>query len=494
MRDQDVLVIGAGIGGIASAARLAKEGYRVKVLEKNEIPGGRCGYMDVQGHRFDTGPTLYLMPDLYKKAFNSLGENIEDYIELRRVDPTYRINYSDGFQLILSTDLGCMKTQLEEIESGSFQQYLEYLEEGLDHYQIALPTIVTKQFLTPLSFFNVRNFQLILRIKALTKHYHRIGDFFRDERLKFSIIFQNLYMGLNPYDAPAIYSMMPYTELVDGIWFPKGRMDSITEALVSIAVKNGVEFEYSTPVSRILSENKKVIGVQLEDGRSYHADIIVTNADLSYVYKELLPENKVSKRLEKKKYGCSATTFFWGIKQTIPQLGPHNLFLGKDIKEGFEKIFNSLDLSESPSFYIHAPVRIDPSLAPHGDDTLVIAVPVPHLNMEESQDWNELVYRSRKYIIQRLMGLGIPDIESLIKFEVVFTPEDWKKRYNLTKGSAHGLGHDLLKMGYMRPANRHKSFHNLYFVGASTHPGTGLPSVLTSAEFVSDRIMMEKSL
>jgi len=288
--------------------------------------------------------------------------------------------------------------------------------------------------------------------------------------------------------------MMPYSELVDGVWFPKGGMYSVTEALVKIAVKNGVEFEYSSPVAKILIENKRATGILLEDGRCYHADIIVTNADLSYVYKELLQENKVSKRLLNKKYGCSAMTFFWGVKGIIPQLGPHNLVLGEDMKSGFEKIFNYLDLSETPSFYVHAPVRIDPSLAPHDDDTLVISVPVPHLNLSEPQDWNELVNRTRKYIFLRLRSLGIPDIKDLIKFEVVFTPEDWEKRYNLTKGSAHGLGHDLLQMGYMRPANRHKNFHNLYFVGASTHPGTGIPSVLTSAEFVTDRIMMDNLL
>jgi len=494
MRNRNVLIIGAGIGGIASAARLAKLGYRVKVLEKNENPGGRCWFMDIQGHRFDTGPTLYLMPELYRRAFKCLDENIEDHIELIRIDPTYKINFNDGYQFILCTDLSRMKTQLEEIETGSFQRYLEYLGEGFDHYRIALPAIITKQFLTPVSFFNFNNFQLIFKLKALQKHYQRIGDFFVDERLKFSFIFQNLYMGLNPYQAPAIYSMMPYSELVDGVWFPKGGMYSVTEALVKIAVKNGVEFEYSSPVAKILIENKRATGILLEDGRCYHADIIVTNADLSYVYKELLQENKVSKRLLNKKYGCSAMTFFWGVKGIIPQLGPHNLVLGEDMKSGFEKIFNYLDLSETPSFYVHAPVRIDPSLAPHDDDTLVISVPVPHLNLSEPQDWNELVNRTRKYIFLRLRSLGIPDIKDLIKFEVVFTPEDWEKRYNLTKGSAHGLGHDLFQMGYMRPANRHKNFHNLYFVGASTHPGTGIPSVLTSAEFVTDRIMMDNLL
>jgi phytoene desaturase len=491
MKTPRVVVIGAGIGGITAAAKLAKHGYTVQVFEKNEIPGGRCGYIEVQGHRFDTGPTLFLMPDLYEQAFSALGENIEDHLDLIRIDPTYQIHFADGLNLVLSSDLNQMHSQLEAIEPGCFNKYLDYLGEGFRHYQLSLPNIVTKGFYTPLSFFNAKNLRLLVQLKALKNHHRNMAKYFQDERLKFSFLFQNLYMGLNPFKAPAIYSLMPYTELVNGVYFPKGGMYSVTHALVKIAESHGVSISYDSPVKCIQLNNNRASGVKLEDGRMIEADIVIANADLPYVYQSLLPKSRTSKVLARKKYGCSAMVFFWGLDKQYSQLGPHNLFLAEDLRGGFEQIFKYLSLSAQPSFYVHAPVRIDNSLAPKGHDTLVIAVPVPHINESNPQDWEKFRLQSRTYIIQRLAAIGVDNIEDHIKFEFTFAPEDWEKRYNLSKGSAHGLGHDLLQMGYMRPTNRHKDYRNLYFVGASTHPGTGLPSVLTSARLVSERIMEE---
>jgi len=492
------LIIGAGFGGIATAARLAKAGYTVKVLEKNEIPGGRCGTLEIKGHRFDTGPTLYLMPELYRQAFADLGENIADHLELQRVDPTYQIHFDDGLHLTLSADLEFMKNQLEAIEPGSFGGLLRYLAEGDKHYRIAVPNVVTRDFRTPQSFFTLKNLALLLRIKALKNHYSNMGRYFQDDRLKFGFLFQNLYMGLNPYKSPAMYSLMPYTELSDGVWFPTGGMYQVIMALVKIAENLGVEFEYNTPVTQIRTSNGQITGLALRDGRQLTADVIVANADLSYVYSDLLPDDgynlKRSQQLQRKKYGCSALVFFWGLDKVYPQLGPHNLFMARDIEQGFDVMFDELSLAPDPSFYVHAPTRIDAALAPEGHDTMAVAVPVPHINPENPQDWDQLTNQSRSYIIERLTRFGLEDIENHLKFEVSFSPIDWQNRYNLFKGSAHGLGHELLQMGYMRPAHRHVKYPNLYFVGASTHPGTGLPSVLTSAKFAADRIIEEMSV
>jgi phytoene desaturase len=492
---RSALVIGAGIGGIATAARLAKAGYSVKVLEKNEIPGGRCGTLEIEGHRFDTGPTLYLMPELYRQAFADLGEQIEDHLDLQRVDPTYQIHFDDGLNLTLSSNLEFMKTQLEAIEPGSFSGMLRYLAEGDKHYRISVPNVVNRDFRTPQSFFTLKNIILFLRIKALKNHFANLGQYFQDDRLKFGFLFQNLYMGLNPYKSPAMYSLMPYTELADGVWFPKGGLYQVITALVKIAEKLGVAFEYNAPVTQIRTSGGQITGVELADGRQLTADIIVANADLSYVCQQLLPNDEInarrSARLQRKKYGCSALVFFWGLNRIYPQLSPHNLFMAPDIEHGFDVMFDDLSLTADPSFYVHAPTRIDSSLAPEGQDTLVVAVPVPHINEENPQNWPELTQQARKYILARLTRLGLDNLESHIKFEISFSPEDWKKRYNLAKGSAHGLGHELLQMGYMRPAHRHARYRNLYFVGASTHPGTGLPSVLTSAKFAANRILEE---
>jgi len=489
MHKNNALVIGAGIGGIATATKLAHEGYQVAVLEKNEIPGGRCGKMEIQGHYFDTGPTLFLMPELYRDAFANLGERLEDHLELRRVDPTYQIHFADGLDLCLTNDLQVMQTQLETIEPGSYRQYLRYLQEGYYHYKASLNTVVKRDFRQPLDFFNPKNLLLMIRLKALTKHYKNIGRYFKDERLKFAFIFQNLYMGVHPYQAPALFSLLQHTEFSDGVWFPVGGMNSIICALVQIAEKNGVRFLYKTPVAQIMVEGQRAVGVVLKDGRQLQAKVVVANADLPYVYRELLPEGGKRQRFSKKKHGCSALVFYWGLDRQFPKLSTHNLFMAEDIRAGFDLIFDELSLSDEPSFYVHAPVRVDPSLAPKGQDTITVAIPAPHLDEETPQDWEVLKAQSRLYILKRFRNFGIPDFAQHIKFEICYSPMDWKRHYNLTKGSAHGLSHEIMQMGYLRPKNQHDRYQNLYFVGASTHPGTGLPSVLVSAKHVSDRIL-----
>lgn len=486
-----VLVVGAGIGGIATAARLARCGYHVTVVEKNEVPGGRCGQMIIDGHRFDTGPTLFLMPELYEQTFADLGERMAEHLELKRIDPTYQINFKDGTKLSLTTNLSDMHSQLESIERGSFGAYLRYLEEGYRNYHLSLPDLVGRDFRRPIEFFNLKNLLLVFRIKALVKHYTNMGNYFMDPRLKTAFTFQDMYMGLSPYDAPALYSMMQYTEFAHGIWFPKGGMYHVIEVLCDIAKKWGVHFHYNKPVGAINVDGSKVIGVELVDGERVLSDIVVANADLPYVYNSLLPPDGVTEKLNKMNYGCSAIVFTWGLDKQYPQLDTHNLFLAEDTRQSYDPIFNEFTLPEDPSFYVHAPLRADPSQAPKGHDTLVVAFPVGHIQESAIQDWDDLQKRAREVVMDRLKEIGADDIDDHIKFEVKFMPQDWQSRYNLVKGTTHGLSHKLLQMAYFRPHNKHSSYKNLYFVGASTHPGTGLPTVLVSAKLVSQRIIDE---
>lgn len=491
MEAPTVLVIGAGIGGIATAARLARHGYRVTVAEKNERAGGRCGRLVKDGHCFDTGATLFLMPEIYAQTFADLGERIEDHLDLRRIDPTYDIYFKDGTTLALTSDLNAMQAQLEAIEPGSFGAYLRYLDEGGRHYQLSLTHLVKRNFRSLPEYFNLKNLLLFFRLKALIKHYDHIGNYFSDRRLKVAFTFQNMYMGLSPYEAPATYSFLQYTELADGVWFPMGGMYRVIEALTGIAEKWGVRFLYNAPVQQINVDGRQATGVTLAGGRQIRADIVVANADLPYVYRHLLPDDGTTGRLEGKKYGCSALTFYWGLDKQYPQLGPHNLFVAGDYRQSFDAIFRDLTLSADPSFYVHAPVRVDPSLAPEGQDTLMVAIPVGHINDTALQDWAAIQTRARQVVLQRLAEIGISDLDERIKFEVSYTPRDWQRQYNLVKGASHGLGHNLTQMGYLRPRNRHDRYRNLYFVGASTHPGTGLPTVLVSAGLTTQRILEE---
>ena len=491
MKNLNVVVIGAGIGGIAAAARLARQGYQVTVVEKNDQPGGRCGSLVKDGHHFVTGASLFLMPELYASTFADLDERMEDHLDLRRVDPTYHIHFQDGTSLTLTSDLSMMRKQLEAIEPGSFAGFLRYLHEGYSHYKLSLTHLVERDFRCLREFCTLRNLVLLLKLKALVKHYNNIGRYFRDPHLKNVFTFQDMYVGLSPYEAPSLFSLLQYTEFADGVWFPVGGMCRVVEVLVRIAEKNGVHFLYNAPVKQIDLQSQRASGVTLEGVQQLRADIVVANADLPYVYRNLLPDDGMAKRLDRKKYTRSAVMFFWGVDKHIPQISAHNIFMTGDYRHSFESIFGKLGVPDDPSIYVHAPARLDPALAPEGQDTLMVVVPVGHLEKSVSRDWTSIQQQIRHSVLQRLDAYGVSDLESHIKFELSYGPQDWQTRFNLLKGATHGLSHDLLQMGYFRPRSQHKKYRNLYFVGASTHPGTGVPTVLVSARLATERILQD---
>lgn len=491
MKARSVIVIGAGIGGIATAAHLARRGLDVTVVEKNRSPGGRCAQFTRDGHHFDTGPTLLVMPLLYEAEFAALGTSLHELLELQRVDPTYELIFDDGSRLSLTSDMKAMEEQLQSIEPGSFQGFLRYLEEGHRHYHLAMERLVNRDFRTASAFFSARNLPLLLSLKPLVKHYDHMSAYFDEPRLKAAFTFQDVYMGLSPFEAPATFSMMPYTELAHGVWYPRGGMYQVVEALMSVAQSAGVEFEFGATAEQIAVNGAAARGVRLEDGRFLKADAIVANADLPYVYQNLLPPDGTARRLERQRYSCSTISFFWGVDKHYPSLGPHTLFLADDYRGNFDSIVDELTLPQEPSLYVHAPARLDPSLAPPGEDTLIAIVPVGHMDEPGAQDWPTIRDRARQAVFTRLATLGITDLEAHVKFEVNYTPLSWRKRYNLVNGSTHGLSHTLTQLGYLRPANRHARYQNLYFVGASTHPGTGVPTALVSARHAATRLLDE---
>lgn len=490
MKSPTAIIIGAGIGGIATAAHLARRGFQVTVFEKNRRPGGRCDHFVREGHRFDTGPTLLIMPLVYEEEFSALGACLHERIDLQRVDPTYELVFDDGSQLALTADLTWMHAQLEAIEPNSFGNFLRYIEEGGRHYKLAMEQLVERDFRAASEFFSLSNIPLVFRVQALRPHYQHAAKFFNHPHLRAAFTFQDVYMGLSPFEAPATFSMMPYTELTHGVWYPRGGMSSVVAALMDIAYEAGVQFEFDAPVAQINVEQHSSTGVTLASGARRNADIVVANADLPYVYEHLLPDEELADQLADKKYSCSTISFFWGVDKRYPLLAPHTLFLAEDYQENFESIAH-LGLPENPSLYIHAPARLDPSCAPPDQDTLIAVVPVGHLDSAGSQDWKTLRSQARVAVRKRLALLGITDLDAHLKFEVSYTPLSWRHRYNLANGSTHGLAHTLMQLGYFRPHNRHAQYRNLYFVGASTHPGTGVPTALISAHQVAERITDE---
>jgi phytoene desaturase len=491
MKTKSVAVIGAGIGGICAAIHLARHGMQVTVFEKNPHPGGRCDWVEVEGHHFDTGPTLLVMYKVFEDEFNSLGAQMTDLMALLQVDPTYTLIFDDGSRLALTSDMPSLKKQLEALEPGAYEGFMRYHAEGKRHYELAMEKLVNRDFRHLTDMFSFRNLPLIYEVKPLVKHYDNMKRYFKNPRLKTAFSFQDVYMGLSPFNAPSTFSMMPYTELEHGVWYPMGGMYSIVDALMSLAREAGVDFAFDTTVEGINVNNSKVQGLNIEHGLHIQPDVVLANADLPYVYNELLPHSRQGEKISKMLFSCSVISFFWCVDKPYPELGPHTLFLADDYRENFVSISDNLDLPSNPSLYIHAPTRLDTSMAPAGQDTLTAIVPVGHLSEQKEQDWKALTDRARAQVFRRLSMLGISDLEAHIKHETSLTPLSWRKRYNLTRGSTHGLSHNLTQLAYFRPSNRHSQYRNLYFVGASTRPGTGIPTAMISGRLVSKRILDE---
>jgi phytoene desaturase len=490
--EKTAIVIGAGIGGITTAIFLAKEGYRVSVYEKNATPGGRCGQIIRDGHRFDLGATIYLMPGVYRQVFDSLGITPEESFESVPLSTLYKLYFPDGIQIDFTTNKDKLKEQLEKIERGSFDRSQQLQKEGYQLFQLAMSKLIGKNFYHLFEFVTLKNALLLLKLKTYIRHVAYIRRFFSHKHLRTAFTFQNIYVGQDPYRAPALFSMIPAAELTEGSLFPVGGMFSVTRKLISMAENLGVRFIYEEPAIKIKTEGNRAAGIVLQNGSLIRAAIVVANADLPYVYRELLPDKRISNRIDKLKYTCSAIVLHWGLDKKYPELGHHSVFLSDDYRTNLKKIFHDKSLAENPSFYVHAPVRSDLTAAPAGQDTLSVIIPSGHLHGSQEQNWNDLKNKARASVIDRLTKLGLTDIEEHIKFEICYLPQTWKSIFNLSRGATFGsLGHNIFQMGYFRSHNRHNRYRNLYFTGGSTHPGNGIPLVLLSARLTSERIIKE---
>lgn len=490
--NRKAVIIGAGVGGLATANYLAKNGYQVEIYEKNGNPGGRCGQIIQNGHRFDLGATILLMPSIYRQVLSELGINLETDLETTPLDPVYKLYFGDGTDFTFTPDQKQMENQLETIESGSFTNYQKYIKEGYGFFELAVNDLLGKNFDHIGQFVNLKNIGLLLKLKTYLNHTGYVKRFFNDPRLQMAFTFQNIYVGQSPYKAPAFFSMLPGAEMTEGALFPKGGMHRIVETLLDLAEKQNVTIHYKKPVDRIISNGNKVEGIMLADGTYIEAGLVVGNADLPYIYSNLLPKTRKAKRLRKRKFSCSAIVFHWGMNKVYPQLEHHSIFLNEPYKKGLDAIFKEKSLSGNPSFYVHAPVRSDKTAAPENHDTLSVIVPVAHLDKRASQDWKQLKQTARDAVINRLKKAGLTDIDEHIKFEICYLPKTWENSCNVTNGSVFGsLAHNIFQMGYFRPHNRHRKFKNLYFAGGSTHPGNGIPLVLLSAKLTTERILKE---
>ncbi|KAI6247848.1 Phytoene desaturase [Erysiphe necator] len=504
------IVVGAGVGGIASAARLAKAGYAVTVLEKNDFTGGRCSLIHNDGFRFDQGPSLLLLPQLFHETFNDLDTSLaaED-VTLFKCEPNYHIWFGDGKNFKLSSDMAVMKQEIEAFEGkDGFERYLSWLQEAHRHYEISVREVLHKNFSSIFNMLRPNFFVNLFDLHPFESIYSRASRYFLTDRLRRVFTFGSMYMGMSPMAAPGTYSLLQYTELAEGIWYPKGGFHAIVGALERICTRLGVEIRLSSPVSQILTtgDGKAVTGVELSSGERLYSDLVVVNADLVYAYSNLFPTQPSSfaKSLEKRESSCSSLSFYWSLSRQIPELQTHNIFLADEYHESFNAIFDRHSIPEEPSFYVNVPSRIDPTAAPPGKDSIVVLVPVGHLlesrnpksNVNTSeQDWNTITSLARSKILKTIQErTGCAELAPLIINESVNTPITWKAIFNLSKGSILGLSHSFLNVLSFRPKTKHPQIKGVYFVGASTHPGTGVPIVLAGAKITTEQILADRKV
>ncbi|PYH94563.1 phytoene dehydrogenase [Aspergillus ellipticus CBS 707.79] len=499
MSSTTALVVGAGAGGVAVAARLAKNGFQVTVVEKNRDIGGRCSMVNDNGYRFDQGPSLLLMPEYFREIFEDLDTTMEtEGVELRKCDPNYRIWFSDRDTLDVTTDLVKMKSQIERYEGKSgFDGFLRFLVEAGRHYNLSSEHVLRKNFPSLSSMLRPDLVLVLWKLHPFESIYSRVSRYYRSEKLRQAFTFASMYLGMNPFEAPGTYSLLQYTEFADGIWYPVGGFKTVIDALSRVGTRLGVKYRLNSPVSSIAlsTDSKSVTGIYLESGELLESDLVIVNADLTYAYNNLLPRTAYAESLEQRHTSCSCISFFWSFNTTIPALQSHNVFLADEYRASFDAIFKHNTIPVHPSFYVHVPTRLDPSVAPRGMDAMVILVPVGHLgrrplpgkeNVKETNThWDEIVSNTRRLVLNTIESRTGASLRDRLIAEKIETPLTWREKYNLDRGSILGLSHSFFNVLSFRPKICHPVIEGLLFVGASTHPGTGVPVCLAGSKIIT---------
>lgn len=481
-----VIVVGGGIGGLAGAARLAHAGYRVTLLEQREQLGGRVGQIQRDGFRFDTGPTLLMMLDPLEKLFRDLQRRMEDYLQLVLLNPSYRVFYPDGVRFDSSPCIASMVREIaQKVSPDEVPGYLRLMADLSAMLHDVVPAFVRRNYRSVGDLLGIRQISLLVKHRLLASLYRRVRRYARDPRLQMLFTFQTMYLGLSPIEAPWVYAILTYMESGEGVWFPRGGMYQLVHALETIAREEGVQIRTGERVQEVLIEGGRAAGVRLASGERLNGDVVVLNADVPTAYTNLLPPTRQAQR--RWRNSCSALVFCIGYEGSLPTLLHHNVHFSADFERNLREIFVQKVVPEEPSFYTCLSVRTEPSDAPQGCENLYVLVPVPNRSGEDASVCKEEVMEKVLTRLERETGLrrqGIRFVESL-------SPADWEAM-GLWQGAAFGLSHDFFQSTCFRPSNR-APFEGVYFVGASTVPGNGIPMVLISAELLQQRIQQEAS-
>jgi phytoene desaturase len=482
-RTDHVVVVGAGIGGLACALHLAGAGRQVTVLERGAEPGGRAGRLAVGGFTFDTGPTVLTMPELVDEAFAAVGENLADWLTLRRLDPAYRAWYPDGSRLDVIADPDRMAVEIARVcgapEADGYRRFVEYASRL---WRLERADFIERNFDSPRDLLTANLLRLALH-GGFGRLQARVDRYLRDPRTRRMFSFQAMYAGLAPHRALALYAVIPYLDAVSGVYFPDGGMHALPRALAAAAAKHGVAIHYRCAAIGTETRAGRVTAVLTSDGRRIPADAVVLNADLPAAY-DLLPEPAPRRRL---RYAPSCVVVHIGSTQAYTRTAHHNIHFGRTWRRTFDEVIRDGHLMSEPSLLVTNPGRTDPSLAPPGGHGYYVLAPVPHLG-KAPFDWRGgLGDRYADELLGVLEDRGYAGLRDSTVVRHVVTPADWAEG-GLAAGTPFGPAHTLTQTGPFRPGNLHPTLANVVFVGAGTQPGIGIPMVLISGKLAAMRV------
>jgi len=475
------VVIGSGFGGLAAAVRLGARGYRVTVLERLDAPGGRAYVHRQDGFTFDAGPTIVTAPFLLEELWALAGRKLSDDVDLRPLSPFYRIRFHDGTNFDCSGDPARMRAEVARLSPGDVDGYERFMRAAEATYRLGFEQLGHVPFDSWTDMAKV--VPGMLRLRSDRTLHQMASRHVKDERLRFMLSFHPLFVGGNPFNVTAIYGLISFLERRWGVHFAMGGTGSIVRGIAGLIERQGNRIRYGCEVTGITVENARATGVRLASGELMRADVVVSNADAAWTYRYLLPASVrkrwTDRRIERARYSMSLFVWYFGTNRQYQDVPHHTILLGPRYRELLHDIFERKVLAPDFSLYLHRPTATDPSLAPPGCDAFYVLSPVPHL--DSGTDWRKQAEPYRRAIASRLRETLLPGLDEALVTSRLMTPIDFEERLLSYKGAAFGMEPVLTQSAWFRPHNRSEDVDRLYLVGAGTHPGAGLPGVISSA-------------
>lgn len=482
------IVIGAGFGGIASALRLKAKGYKVTLIDRCEQLGGRAQSFERNGFRHDAGPTVITAPFLFDELFELFDEQLSDYITLVPLKPWYRFEYADGEHFDYGGSLEETLAEIRRIEPADCAGYLKLLEHSKRIFDVGFTELSAQSFDS--FWIMLKQIPRLIRLQSYKTVWQLVTKYLKNDQLRQAFSIQPLLVGGNPFDTTSIYGLIHYLERAYGVHFAMGGTNAIIVALENLMIRQGIDIQLGKTVKSLVIEGSSIKGVTLENGENLRADLVVSNADPAYLYRHMVEPKKQSYmtrfKAKKPKFSMGLFVLYFGTTQRYPDVAHHTIWLGKRYRELLEDIFDHKVLSDDFSLYLHRPTATDPSFAPDGCDSFYVLCPVP--NLLGGQDWAIEGPKLRDRIVAALDKTTLPNLSKTITADFYMTPKDFERNYLSEHGAGFSIAPLFSQSAWFRFHNRAEGLQNLYVVGAGTHPGAGLPGVISSAKVVDSLI------